>query len=198
MKDLNNKSINTVSNKIRKMSAIVEYVYEKIHSNYKIARYMYYNTKNPNSDLGMGYDGNIIEQPTLTKDQIDEVITKLPFNPDIELENKNTIFINLPTYYYNEWGNAINVVVTTLVPIQYREIFDGMREFEISQEIANMFDCKYVDTNSVFYDMLGSMYFEITSFTHSRLSTSTNFCMATIGLKIDMKGSQYRYNNGNS
>ena len=47
MNDINNKYLNTVSSKLKKVSMILKYTHEKIIENQEIKRLLYYNTKNP-------------------------------------------------------------------------------------------------------------------------------------------------------
>ena len=46
MNDINNKYLNTVSSKLKKVSMILQYTHEKIIENQEIKRLVYYNTKN--------------------------------------------------------------------------------------------------------------------------------------------------------
>ena len=78
---INNKNLNTESNKIRKASMLIMYVHDKIISNQNIRRMMYYNTKNPLSKIGLTYNGKEIAQPDVEEDQVKDIITDLPFSP---------------------------------------------------------------------------------------------------------------------
>ena len=54
---------------------------------------MYYNTKNPLSKIGLTYNGKEIAQPDVEEDQVKDIITDLPFSPDIGDSLQNNIYI---------------------------------------------------------------------------------------------------------
>ena len=55
MSDINNKYLNTVSSKLKKVSMILQYTHEKIIENQEIKRLVYYNNRNPLSKKGLTY-----------------------------------------------------------------------------------------------------------------------------------------------
>ena len=84
MNDINNKYLNTVSSKLKKVSMILQYTHEKIIENQEIKRLVYYNNRNPLSKKGLTYSNQKVDQPDLTEDDVKDLITLLPFNPDME------------------------------------------------------------------------------------------------------------------
>ena len=141
---INNKNLNTESNKIRKASMLIMYVHDKIISNQNIRRMMYYNTKNPLSKIGLTYNGKEIAQPDVEEDQVKDIITDLPFSPGIGDSLQNNIYINLPKGVFSD-KNELYIDINVLVPIEFTKISNGKREYEISQEIANELDEIYVE-----------------------------------------------------
>lgn len=170
MTDLNNKLKGTTSNKLRRCSLIIDYIYNKIIDNDEIRRLMYYNTKNPLSLKGIGYDGVKITQEDVDKSLCDN-ISKLAFNSGMKIELENYIFINLVSGNFR--SNKIIVDVNVLCPTDYIEIDIGMRDFEIGQRITDILDDLYV-TNE-FAEDIGNLKFTLSDFTSSRLSKSNNY-----------------------
>lgn len=176
MVDLNNKNLFTNSLKVKKCSALTTYIYKKIVQDKKIQRLVKYNTYNPLSQNdARSYDGKLISQPETNIDEFSEMIFDIPFDPNIELDKKNMIFVNLRNVNF-KYGNVINIDVNVLVPQDYLEINLGKRHFEIAECISNIFDSEYVDVNeeSLFQE-LGAMKFNLDEYTILRLSRTNNF-----------------------
>lgn len=171
MSDLNSLKKGTVSNKLRKCSLIIDYIYNKILDNDEIRRLMYYNTKNPLSLKGVGYDNVKTTQLDVDKSLCDN-INKLAFNSSMEIELHNHIYINLVSGKFGD-VNKITVDVNVLCSAKYIEIDLGMRDFEIGQRITDMLDGLYV-TNE-FVEDIGNLKFILSNFTSTRLSKSNDF-----------------------
>ena len=139
MSDINNKYLNTVSSKLKKVSMLLQYTHEKIIENQEIKRLVYYNNRNPLSKRGLTYSNQKVDQPDLTEDDVKDLITLLPFNPDMEIKLSNGIFLNMAKAIFGS-SNIVYLDVNVISASDYFEISNGLRLYEIVHRIANIFD----------------------------------------------------------
>ena len=134
MNDINNKYLNTVSSKLKKVSMILQYTHEKIIENQEIKRLVYYSSQNPLSKKGLKYDNTKVDQPDLTEEDVKDLITLLPFNPDMKIDLCSFIFLNTPSATFSNGDNVIYLDINIVSPAEYFEITTGLRLYEISNK----------------------------------------------------------------
>ena len=64
---LNERHLSNSSEKLKKCSMLIDYVYTKLLENQEVKRLVYYNTQNPLDKKGIDFNNEIIDQPDLTK-----------------------------------------------------------------------------------------------------------------------------------
>ncbi|WP_297993923.1 hypothetical protein [uncultured Clostridium sp.] len=185
MSDINNKYLNTVSSKLKKISMLLKYTHKKISENQEIKRLVYYNTKNPLFKKGLKYDNSKIDQPDLSEEDVKNLITLLPFNPDMKMDLCNSIFLNIPSATFLNGNNVIYLDVNIISPIEYFEITTGLRPYEISYKIANIFDNLYVDSED-YIEELGNLQFILDDISVNRLSNSSNMIWCSMRFSIQL------------
>ena len=184
MNDINNKYLNTVSSKLKKVSMLLEYTHEKIIENQEIKRLVYYNTKNPLSKKGLKYDNTKIDQPDLTEEDVEDLITLLPFNPDMDITLSNGIFLNAPKAIFGS-SNIMYIDVNIISASEYFEISNGLRLYEIVHRIANIFDELYI-TDESYIEELGNLKFSLEDVESGRLSKDGNMLYASLRFSINL------------
>ena len=117
--DLNNKNLNTASIKIRKCSALIKYIYERIINNSDIQRMVYYNTLSPLKNKSKDYNGDVINQPDISVNDVKNLIFDIPFNPEMSMEISNSIYINLTKGSFGSKTNSLYFDINVLVPNTY-------------------------------------------------------------------------------
>lgn len=182
MSDLNNKYLGSCSNKLKKCSMIIDYVYDKIINNNEIRRMIYYNTKNPLSKKGITYDNEKIEQPDVSIDKCDN-ISKLAFNNSMEIDLGNYIFINLVSGNFSK-TNKLIIDVNVVCPVEFIDITDGMRDFEIGQRICDELDGLYVVNE--FVEDIGNLELNLVDFTNARLSKTNSYMWLSLRFEIGL------------
>lgn len=184
MNDINNKYLNTVSSKLKKVSMILQYTHEKIIENQEIKRLVYYNTKNPLSKKGLKYDNTKIDQPDLTEEDVKDLITLLPFNPDMDITLSNGIFLNAPKAIFGS-SNIIYIDVNVISASEYFEISNGLRLYEIANRISNIFDELYI-TDESYIEELGNLKFSLEDAESGRLSKDGNMLYTSLRFSINL------------
>lgn len=184
MNDINNKYLNTVSSKLKKVSMLLEYTHEKIIENQEIKRLVYYNTKNPLSKKGLKYDNTKIDQPDLTEEDVEDLITLLPFNPDMDITLSNGIFLNAPKAIFGS-SNIMYIDVNIISASEYFEISNGLRLYEIANRISNIFDELYI-TDESYIEELGNLKFSLEGVESGRLSKDGNMLYASLRFSINL------------
>lgn len=184
MNDINNKYLNTVSSKLKKVSMLLEYTHEKIIENQEIKRLVYYNTKNPLSKKGLKYDNTKTDQPDLTEEDVEDLITLLPFNPDMDITLSNGIFLNAPKAIFGS-SNIMYIDVNIISASEYFEISNGLRLYEIANRIANIFDELYI-TDESYIEELGNLKFSLEDVESGRLSKDGNMLYASLRFSINL------------
>ena len=184
MSNLNNKFLNSTSNKIRKCSALIQYIYEQLISDQEIRRYLFYNTYTPLSNRGKGYDNKIIQQPDLGIEDVEELIFDIPFNPDMDIKQKNALFVMLSNGKFNNKQNTIYFEINVLVPEEYSRISNGYRYYELSQKIVNILDKLYVEGD--FAEELGNLQPNLYAMDTYRLSKTTNTVWVNLRFQVDL------------
>lgn len=184
MNDINNKYLNTVSSKLKKVSMLLQYTHEKIIENQEIKRLVYYNTKNPLSKKGLKYDNIKIDQPDLTEEDVEDLITLLPFNPDMDITLSNGIFLNAPKAIFGS-SNIMYIDVNIISASEYFEISNGLRLYEIANRISNIFDELYV-TDESYIEELGNLKFILEDIESGRLSKDGNMLYASLRFSIQL------------
>lgn len=184
---LNNKNLKTSSIKIKKASLVVKYMAEKISENQNIKRLLRYNTKNPLSQKGIGYNNEVEVQKDITSDLINEHIYDIGFNPDTVVDLKNDIYINLTNGRFTK-NNTIYIDVNIIIPENYLIISNGYRNFEIAQCIADIFDEIYIDAENGagYYNELGAIRFDLVDFNNYRLSKTNSFVWTNMTFEVDL------------
>ena len=184
MNDINNKYLNTVSSKLKKVSMLLEYTHEKIIKNQEIKRLVYYNTKNPLSKKGLKYDNTKIDQPDLTEEDVEDLITLLPFNPDMDITLSNGIFLNAPKAIFGS-SNIMYIDVNIISASEYFEISNGLRLYEIANRISNIFDELYI-TDESYIEELGNLKFSLEDVESGRLSKDGNMLYTSLRFSINL------------
>ena len=183
MNDINNKYLNTVSKKIKNISMLLAYVHEKIIENQNIKRMIYYSSQHPLSKKGLKYDNTKIDQPDLTEKDVEDLITMLPFNPKMNIKKVSSIFLNIPMASFYTTENQIYIEVDIVTPIQYFEITNGVRLYEIAHEVVNIFDRLCVEDET--YE-LGNTRFFFEDIVIGRLSNNSDMTYASMRFKADI------------
>ena len=184
MNDINNKYLNTVSSKLKKVSMILQYTHEKIIENQEIKRLVYYNTKNPLSKKGLTYSNQKVDQPDLTEEDVKDLITLLPFNPDIEIKLSNGIFLNMAKAIFGS-SNIVYLDVNVISASDYFEISNGLRLYEIANRISNIFDELYI-TDESYIEELGNLKFSLEDVESGRLSKDGNMLYTSLRFSINL------------
>lgn len=184
MNDINNKYLNTVSSKLKKVSMILQYTHEKIIENQEIKRLVYYNTKNPLSKKGLKYDNTKVDQPDLIEEDVKDLITLLPFNPDMDITLSNGIFLNAPKAIFGS-SNIMYIDVNVISASEYFEISNGLRLYEIANRISNIFDELYI-TDESYIEELGNLKFSLEDAESGRLSKDGNMLYTSLRFSINL------------
>lgn len=184
--DLNNKNLNTASIKIRKCSALIKYIYERIINNSDIQRMVYYNTLSPLKNKSKDYNGDVINQPDISVNDVKNLIFDIPFNPEMSMEMSNSIYINLTKGSFSNKTNALYFDINVLVPNTYLRLNEGYRHTEISQIIADILDEMYVDKENYleYYDILKDIKFSMYDYNIYRLSKTNDFLWACLSFEV--------------
>lgn len=185
MNDINNKYLNTVSSKLKKVSMILQYTHEKIIENQEIKRLVYYSSRNPLSKRGILYNGEKIDQPDLTEEDVKDLITLLPFNPDMKIDLCSFIFLNTPSATFSNGDNVIYLDINIVSPAEYFEITTGLRLYEISHKIANIFDGLYIDDED-YIEELGNLKFILDDIAVNRLSNNSSMLWSSMRFSIQL------------
>lgn len=183
MQDINNKYTNTVSSKLKKISMLLRYVHEKIITNQDIKRLIYYSSQNPLSKKGLKYDNTKVDQPDLTEEDVKDLITLLPFNPDMKIDSCSFIFLNTPSATFSNGYNVIYLDIYIVSPAEYFEITTGLRLYEISHKIANIFDGLYIDDED-YIEELGNLKFILDDIAVNRLSNNSSMLWSSMRFSI--------------
>ena len=185
--DLNNKNLGTTSLKIRKCSALIKYIHERIINNSDIQRMIYYNTLSPLKNRSKDYNGQVVNQPDIGANDVKELILDIPFNPEMSMKTSNSIYINLTKGSFSNKNNALYFDINVLVPNDYLRLNEGYRHTEISQLIADMLDGIYVDKNNYpeYHDILKDIQFNMYDFNIYRLSKSNDFLWSCLSFEVD-------------
>lgn len=185
MNDINNKYLNTVSSKLKKVSMLLQYTHEKIIENQEIKRLVYYNNRNPLSKKGLTYSNQKIDQPDLTEEDVKDLITLLPFNPDMKIDLCSFIFLNTPSATFSNGDNVIYLDINIVSPAEYFEITTGLRLYEISNKIANIFDGLYIDDED-YIEELGNLKFILDDVAVNRLSNNSSMLWSSMRFSIQL------------
>ena len=170
--------------KIKKCSALIQYIYEQLIGSQSIRRYLYYNTYTPLSNRGKGYDGKIIQQPDVEIEDVESLIFDIPFNPEMSIEQKNALFIMLSNGKFNNKQNSIFFEINVIVPEEYSKISNGYRYYELSQEIVDILDKIYVEGE--FAEELGNLQPNLYAMDTYRLSKTTNMLWVNMRFQVDL------------
>lgn len=163
---------------------LLKYVHEKLINNQEIARLVYFNTRNPLSKKGIKYDGTKIDQPDLTDDDVKDLITLLPFNPQMKIELDNGIFLNIPMASF-VGSNMLYLEINVVTAVQYFEITTGLRLHEIAHRITDMFDDMYI-TDESYTEELGNLRFKLDDIVIERLSSNSNMILGSLRFSIEL------------
>ena len=185
MSDINNKYLNTVSSKLKKVSMLLQYTHEKIIENQEIKRLVYYNNRNPLSKKGLTYSNQKVDQPDLTEEDVKDLITLLPFNPDMKIDLCSFIFLNTPSATFSNGDNVIYLDINIVSPAEYFEITTGLRLYEISHKIANIFDGLYIDDED-YIEELGNLKFVLDDIAVNRLSNNSSMLWSSMRFSIQI------------
>lgn len=185
MNDINNKYLNTVSSKLKKVSMLLQYTHKKIIENQEIKRLVYYNNRNPLSKKGLTYSNQKVDQPDLTEEDVKGLITLLPFNPDMKIDLCSFIFLNTPSATFSNGVNVIYLDINIVSPAEYFEITTGLRLYEISLKIANIFDGLYIDDED-YIEELGNLKFVLDDIAVNRLSNNSSMLWSSMRFSIQL------------
>lgn len=168
---LNEKHLSDSSEKLKKCSMLIDYVYTKLLESQEIKRLVYYNTQNPLDEKGIDFNNEIIDQPDLTKEDVKDLITMSPFNAEMVEKLTQAIYINIPfgSFYNYGQGNVLKFDIDILSPEEFALTVNGLRYFEIGCYITNMLDGIYI-TDDRYVEYLGNLKFDLESLNTFRLS----------------------------
>ena len=164
---------------------LLRYVHDKIIQNEEIRRLVFYNSQNPLSLKGRLYNGKKVDQPDLTEQQVKDLITLLPFNPDMKIELENYIFLNTPSATFRNGENTIYLDVNIISPVEYFEITTGLRIYEIAHKVSNIFDGLYVDDEN-YMEELGNLKFNLYDTSVNRLSNNSGMVWLSMRFEIQL------------
>lgn len=179
------KNLGTTSNKIRKCSVLIKYIYEKLVNDNEIQRMLYYNTINPLSQKGKNYNGEIISQPDLSTKDMKGIVFDIPFNPDMDIELKSSLYINLNNGKFNSRQNSLYFDINIIVPEDFIDISNGDRHFEIAQRVADILDSMYV-TEKDYVEDIGNIQPVLYAMPVYRLSKSNNFVWINMQFEVEL------------
>ncbi|MGL5328839.1 MAG: hypothetical protein ACRDD7_06195 [Peptostreptococcaceae bacterium] len=183
--DLNNKNIGKVGSKIRKIGLLSNYFTTMIDKNQEIKRLLSYNTLNPLSSKGKGYDGTIKSQPDITHSLENDLIFDGLYDDSIKDSENNNIFIYVQDGKYKGAVGSLIVVVSILVFQPYNKLSsDAKRNAEIAHRIENLFDNVWVEDKD-YVDDLGNLKPELMSYNYGRLSNTSKSTLTTMVFKVD-------------
>lgn len=182
------KNLGTTSNKIRKCSVLIKYIYEKLVNDNEIQRMLYYNTINPLSQKGKNYNGEIVSQPDLSTKHMDGILFDIPFNPEMDIELSNSLYVNLNNGKFSSRQNSLYFDINIIVPEDFVNISNGYRHFEIAQRVADIFDDIYIDKekDKDYYDYLGALKPILYMMPIYRLSKSNNFIWVNMQFEVEL------------
>lgn len=163
---------------------LLKYVHEKLINNQDVMRLIKYCSKNPLSTRGIKYDGTKIDQPDLTENDVRDLITLLPFNPQMKIELDNGIFLNIPMASF-VGGNMLYLEINVVTAVQYFEITTGLRLHEIAHRITDMFDDMYI-TDESYTEELGNLRFKLDDIVIERLSSNSNMILGSLRFSISL------------
>lgn len=182
---INNKHIGTNAIKLKKMSMLLRFVHDMIINNQEIKRFIFYPTRNPLSLRGKDYSGATINQPDVTNEQVDRLITILPFNPDMAQTLESYILMNVPNGRFDSNGNVLYLDCYIISPSEYMEIAEGLRGHEIAQRISDIFDDMRINDGR-YVEELGNLKFDLISFANERVSKTNNMLLSVLRFKVEL------------
>lgn len=183
---VNNKNLNTKSNKIRKISKINSYIVNKIDENQSIRRYLRYLTKKPLSKTSVDLAGNKVNQPDLLNslrvesNEGDAILTKGSFNEETISKEFLGIFVHTYSGRFKDISGTIKVAVNILIPQLREELaYDELeRSTEIATIISDIFD-DMVIINDEYIDV-GEVKLDLVDCNIGRLSKTNNIVITTL------------------
>lgn len=185
-----------VSNKVRKISLLTSHVIDKIDENQKIKRLLVYNTINPLSLKGKEFDGDIVDQPDITKSLYYEESKDNPsyiisgtFDIDTKDDFENSLYIHCYNGTFNDITGRLKIAINILIPKQFEFLASkgDTRTGLIAQEIANLFDNIYLDNdNCEVINELGNLKFELVGYESGRLSKTNTMILTTLVFNVDI------------
>lgn len=202
--NLNDKLINTRSNKIRKVTVIKRFILDKLNENQNIKRYMRYITKLPLARKSEDFDNNIKLQPdiltSLTEDTVsgEQCLFSGSFNPEMDNIKIPYIFVHSPRSSINGTDNIIHFVIYILCPERYNRLanYGEERIYEIADEIVQLLDEYSIEDTNISKEV-GNLKFEIEgSFQEFRMSKSNDIIVLAIPLKIKSTALRSKINGG--
>lgn len=168
---LNNRHMETKSQKLSRIVPIKNYIVDKIDENQNIKRLCRYMTTTPLMSKGKTYDGYMIDQPDIEgslKEKVEDqgkafmreaIVYPYSFTEDIVDKDRLTIYVHCPTttvsYTFEKkildsntgyMGHHI-FFIEIVYPLEYNKIepYGEERAYSIAYEILDMLDDMYID-----------------------------------------------------
>ena len=132
----------------------------------------------------MTYSNQKVDQPDLTEEDVKDLITLLPFNPDMDITLSNGIFLNVPKAIFSS-SNIVYIDVNVISASEYFEISNGLRLYEIANRISNIFDELYI-TDESYIEELGNLKFSLEDAESGRLSKDGNMLYTSLRFSINL------------
>ena len=201
--NLNNKLLNTTSNKIRKVTVVKKFIMETIDSSQNIRRYMRHITRLPLARKSEDYDNNIKVQndinTSLLQNGIDgeQCLFSGSFNPDVDNLKMPYIFVHSSYSTVNGANNTLCFVIYILCPERYNRLanYGEERIYEIADEIVQLLDGYTLENNDT-VKSVGNLTFDIDGrFDEYRMSKSNDIIVLSIPIKVQNIALRSRLND---
>lgn len=95
------------------------------------------------------------------------------------------IFLNTPSATFSNGDNVIYLDINIVSPAEYFEITTGLRLYEISHKIANIFDGLYIDDED-YIEELGNLKFILDDIAVNRLSNNSSMLWSSLRFSIQL------------
>ena len=171
---MNNKYLDTKSQKLSRIVPIKNLIIDKIDENQNIKRLCRYMTTTPLLPKGKTYDGKIINQPDLTE------------SLKVDVETKGEAFVSGTVIYpYVSYiGNHL-FYIDVVFPLEYNNIepYGEERAYSIAYEILDMFDDLYIEDDYT-RDIVGDIRFKVEGEILNKRLSVTNYAILSIPLYV--------------
>ena len=195
---MNLATVNTKSQKVRRISPLKNYIVGQIDNNQNIKRLCRYLTQTPLMSQGLTYDNKRLKQPDLKDSLLESVVEDVQasvskavlipysFTEEILEEQQVTIYVHCPKSYLNRVTGSHLFLVEIVFPRIYDMIepYGEERNLLIASEIFDMFDEQRVSDD--LKKLVGEVEFKINrDMTTLRLGKA-GYLITTIQIEADV------------